>query len=133
MSIWPLLQLIKYEMPVRNLFHDEVVVWLGPTRLGHRPYFENPIAMSLAGGLCGFLSLVALFVILFSKRERSSRSVREIALVALGFIVLTIVTNFRHVRYLIPIIPSLCVLLAVIFYWFLQRGGRIRSLAMIAL
>ncbi len=133
MSIWPLLQFFRYQMPAGNVFHEEIVVWLGPTGLGQRRYFENPIAMSLAGGLSGFLSLIALFVILFSKRERSSRAVREIALVALGFIVLTIVTNFRHVRYLIPIIPSLCVLLAVIFYWFLQRGGRIRSLAMIAL
>ena len=133
MSIWPLLQLIKYQMPVWSVFHEEVVVWLGPTELGHRPYFENPIAMSLAGGLSGFLSLIAVFVVLFSKRERSSRAVREIAWVALGFLVLTIVTNFRHVRYIIPIIPSLCFLLALIFYWFLQHGGRTRRLTIVAL
>ncbi len=133
MSIWPLLQLIKYQMPVWNVFHEEVIVRLGSTELGHRPYFENPIAMSLAGGLSGFLSLLAPFVILFSKRERSSRAVREIAWVALGFLVLTIVTNFRHVRYIIPIIPSLCFLLALIFYWFLQRSAPVRTWAIAAL
>jgi 4-amino-4-deoxy-L-arabinose transferase-like glycosyltransferase len=133
MSIWPLIQLIKYQMPVWSVYHEEVVVWLGPNELGHRPYFENPIAMSLAGGLSGFLSLISVFVILFSKRERSARAVREIAWVALSFIVLTIVTNFRHVRYVIPIIPSLCFLLALIFYWFLQRGGPTRRLAIVAL
>ncbi|PYK32071.1 MAG: hypothetical protein DME57_01285 [Verrucomicrobia bacterium] len=133
MSIWPLLQLLKYEMPVWSVYHDEVIVWLGPNELGHRPYFENPIAMSLAGGLSGFLSLVAPFLILFSTRERSSRAVREIAWVALGFLVLTIVTNFRHVRYVIPIIPSLCFLVAIMFYSFLQRPAPIRKWAMAAL
>src|SRR5438045_193393 len=89
MSIWPLLQLIKYQMPVWSLFHQEVVVWLGPTELGRKPYFEIPIAMSLhPGGLCGFLSLIALFVLLFSKKEQAARSVREIAFVTLVFLVL---------------------------------------------
>src|SRR6266568_513126 len=36
MSIWPLLQLIKYQMPVWNVFHEEVIVRLGSTELGHR-------------------------------------------------------------------------------------------------
>src|SRR5205085_8028422 len=113
MSIWPLLQLIHYQMPIGRLFHEEVVVWLGPTQLGRKPYFEIPIAMSLhPGGLCGFLSLIALFVISFSKREQASGSVREIALVTLAFLVLAIVFNFRHIRYAIPIVPSLCLLLA---------------------
>jgi len=46
---------------------------------------------------------------------------------------LTIVTNFRHVRYIIPIIPSLCFLLALIFYWFLQRSAPVRTWAIAAL
>ncbi len=133
MSIWPLLQLLKYQMSIHHFIYDELVVWLGPTGLGRRPYFEIPIAMSLAGGLCGFLCLLAPFVILFSKRERSPQAVREIAWVSLGFLVLTIVTNFRHVRYVIPIIPSLCFLLALIFYWFLRRAAPIRKWTIAAL
>lgn len=131
MSIWPLLQFIKYEMSVSSLFHEEIVVWLG-TELGRRPYFEIPIAMSLhPGGLCGFLSLVALFVILFSKKERPAPAVREIALVTLAFLILAIVANFRHIRYAIPVVPSLCFLLALVFYRFLKQSppARIRAIA----
>ena len=134
MSIWPLLQLIKYQMPVWSLFHQEVVVWLGPTELGRKPYFEIPIAMSLhPGGLCGFLSLIALFVILFSKKEQAARSVREIAFVTLAFLVLVIVFNFRHIRYAIPIVPSLCLLLALVFYRFLKQPAPVRTRAIAAL
>jgi 4-amino-4-deoxy-L-arabinose transferase-like glycosyltransferase len=134
MSIWPLLQLIKYGMPVGSVFHEEVVVWLGPTELGRRPYFEILIAMSLhPGGLCGFLSLIALFVILFSRKERAVPAVREIALVTLAFLVLTIVFNFRHIRYAIPVLPSLCFLLAVVFYRFLKQRSPIRTVAIAAL
>ena len=133
MSIWPLLQLIKYQMPVWSLFHEEVVVWVGPTGLGRRPYFEIPIAMSLAGGPCGFLALVALVVILLSRRPRPSRPVWEIAIVSLAVIALFIVSNFRGVRYILPIQPCLCFLLALVFYWFLQRPPPIRSRAIVAL
>ena len=133
MSIWPLLQLVKYEMPAWNLFHEEVVVWLGPNELGRRPYFEIPIRMSLTGGLCGFLSLIALFVILFSRKERPAPAVREIALVTLAFLVLAIVSNFRHIRYAIPVVPSLCLLLALVFYRFLRQRPPIRTRAIIAL
>ncbi len=133
MSIWPLLQLIKYEMSVRSLFHEEVVVWLG-TELARHPYFEIPIAMSLhPGGLCGFLSLIALFVILFSKKERPAPPVREIALVTLAYLALAIVWNFRHIRYAIPLVPSLCFLLALVFYRFLKQSPPVRIRAIAAL
>src|ERR1700736_77836 len=133
MSIWPLLQLIKYEMPVGSVFHEEVVVWLG-TELAHRPYFEIPIAMSLhPGGLCGFLSLTALFVVLFSKRERPAPAVREIALVTLAFLALAVVSNFRHIRYAIPIMLFLCFFWSIFFYRFLKQSPpvRIRAIAVL--
>ena len=133
MSIWPLLQLIKYQMPVSSVFHDEVTVWLGPEWLGRRPYFEIPIGMSLAGGLCGFLSLVAPFVILFSKKERAEPVIRELAIVALSFIAILILSNFRHARYSIPVLPSLCFLLALVFYRFLRQAPPVRTWAITAL
>jgi 4-amino-4-deoxy-L-arabinose transferase-like glycosyltransferase len=133
-SIWPLLQFLKYQMSVHHFVYDEVVLWLGPTGLGRRPYFEIPIAMSLhPGGLCGFLSLIALFVILFSRKERSTFAVREIALVTLAFLVLVIVSNFRHIRYAIPVVPSLCFLLALVFYRFLKQRSPVRIRAIAAL
>jgi 4-amino-4-deoxy-L-arabinose transferase-like glycosyltransferase len=133
MSIWPLFQFFKYQMPVANLYHEEVVVWLGPTGLGQRPYFEIPMAMSLAGGLCGFLSLVAPFVILLSKKERPTPTIREMAIVSIGWIALLILTNFRHARYAIPVLPALCFLLALIFYRFLKQPPPVRTRAAVAL
>lgn len=134
MSIWPLLQIFKYEMPVWREYQTEVIEWLGPTELGRRPYFEIPISLSLhPGGLCGFLSLIALFVVLFSKKERPSRQVLEVALTTLGFLVLAIVSNFRHIRYVIPVVPLLCFLLALVLYRFLKRPAPVRTGAVLAL
>jgi 4-amino-4-deoxy-L-arabinose transferase-like glycosyltransferase len=133
MSIWPLLQYFKYQMPVWSLFHEEVVVWLGPTELGRRPYFEIPIKLSLAGGLCGFLSLLALFLILFSQTQRSSFAVREVAIVSLLVIALAVLSNFRSARYVIPVVPSLCFLLALVFYGFLKHPPPVRMRAIAAL
>src|SRR5438105_15908433 len=133
MSIWPLLQLLKYEMPVWSLYHQEVVVWLGPEGLGRRPYFAVPLGLILAGGLGGLFLLLAPFVNLFSKREKSLPAVREIALVSLAVIALTIVSNFRGVRYILPILPSLCFLLALVFNRFLEQGSVVRRRTIIAL
>lgn|GEM_PF-995477 len=133
MSAWPLLQLVRYHMPVWSVFHEEVIVWLGPAGLGTRPYFEIPIRMIIKGGLCGLLALLAPFVILFSRKETISPAIREMALVGLIAIVLVIVSNFRHVRYVVPIVPVLCFLIAFVLYRFLERGRRVRVLAIAAL
>jgi 4-amino-4-deoxy-L-arabinose transferase-like glycosyltransferase len=133
MSIWPLLQLIKYQMPVGSVFHDEVVVWLGPEWLGQRPYFEVPIGMSLAGGLCGFLSLIAPFLILLSKKERTASAIRELAIISLSFVAILILSNFRLARYSIPVLPSLCFLLALVFCRFLRKAPPVRTWTITAL
>jgi 4-amino-4-deoxy-L-arabinose transferase-like glycosyltransferase len=133
MSAWPLLQLIRYHMPVWSVFHEEVIVWLGPAGLGTRSYFEIPIRMIINGGLCGLLALLAPFAILFSRKKALSPAVREIALIGLTSIVLAIGSNFRHVRYVIPILPVLCFLIAFVFYRFLERGRRVRVLAIATL
>ena len=133
MSIWPLLQLLKYEMPVWSLYHQEVVVWLGPEGLGRRPYFAVPLGLILAGGLGGLFLLLAPFVNLFSKREKPLPAVREIAIVSLAVMALTIVSNFRGVRYILPILPCLCLLLALVFYRFLEQGSVVRRRTIIAL
>jgi 4-amino-4-deoxy-L-arabinose transferase-like glycosyltransferase len=133
MSIWPLLQFFNYHMSIGRLYQSEVVVGLGPTGLGQRPYFEVPMALSLAGGLCGFLSLLAPFVILFSKKERPAPAVRDMAIVSITWIVLLILSNFRHQRYAIPVLPSLCFLLALVFYRFLKQPPPVRNRAIAAL
>jgi 4-amino-4-deoxy-L-arabinose transferase-like glycosyltransferase len=133
MSIWPLAQLIKYQMPWWSVFHEEVIVWLGPAGLGTRPYFEIPIRMIINGGLFGLLALLAPFVILFSPKETESAATREIALVSLIGLVLAIVSNFRHVRYVVPIVPAFSFVIAIMFYRFTQRPQPVRGFAIAAL
>lgn len=126
MSIWPLIQVIGYDMSVRQIFHQEVIVWTGPTGLGNRPYFAILIGLSTLGGACGLLSFLAAFVVLFSKKVRTSAGVREVAIVSLAVIGLAVVSNFRGVRYIVPIVPYLCFLLALLFHRFLEQGPVIR-------
>lgn len=126
MSIWPLVQILRYQMNPLALFHQQVVVWTGPTGLGNRPYLAILYGLSTLGGACGLISFAAAFVILFSKKERPSAGVREIAIISLAVIALAVITNFRGVRYIVPIIPCLCFLLALLFHRFLERGSIVR-------
>jgi 4-amino-4-deoxy-L-arabinose transferase-like glycosyltransferase len=126
MAIWPLIQIVKYNMPWAQVFYKEVIVWTGPTELGIRPYFAILFGLSTLGGACGLISFLAAFVVLFSKKKRAAAAVREIAIVSLAVITLAVVTNFRGVRYIIPIIPCLCFLLALLFHRFLEQRKVIR-------
>src|SRR5262249_11722787 len=132
MSIWPLFQFFRYQMPVGHLYHEEVVVWLGPEGLGQRPYFEVPMALSLAGGLCGFLSLLAPFVILFSKKERPAPAIRDMAIVSITWIVLLILSNFRLQCCSFTVVPGMCLFAARVFYCFLTQDSAVRTRAMVA-
>ena len=133
MSAWPLLQLIRYRMPWWSVFHEEVIVWLGPAGLGTRSYFEIPIRMIINGGVCGLLALLAPFAVLFSRRENKPPAIREIAIVSLVMIALAILSNFRHVRYIVPIIPVLCFLIGFLFYRLFERARSARILTTVAL
>ena len=133
MSIWPLIQVIGYDMSVREIFYKEVIVWTGPTGLGNRPYLAILIGLSTLGGACGLLSFLAAFVVLFSKKVRPSAGVREVAIVSLAVIGLAVVSNFRGVRYIVPIVPCLCFLLALLFHRFLEQGPVIRFRATVLL
>ena len=91
------------------------------------------LACVLAGGLCGFLSLLAPFLILFSKKDRPTPAIREMAIVSIAWIALLVLSNFRHVRYVIPVLPPLCFLLALVFYRFLKQPPPVRTRAMAAM
>lgn len=131
MSLWPLLQLLRYHMPWWSVFHQEVIVWLGPTGLGKRSYFEIPLRMIVNGGVFGLLALLAPFAILLSRKETEPPAVREIGLVSLIALALLIVSNFRHFRYVIPIVPVGCFLIAIVFYRFMERAQPLRGLSII--
>jgi 4-amino-4-deoxy-L-arabinose transferase-like glycosyltransferase len=133
MSAWPLLQLIRFHMPLWSVFHEEVIVWLGPAGLGTRSYFEIPIRMVINGGVSGLLALLAPFAVLFSRSENKPPAIREIAIVSLIAITLAILSNFRHVRYIVPIIPVLCFLIAFLFYRLFERVGSARIRTAVAL
>lgn len=133
MSLWPLLQVAKFGMSITTFYQDEVVDWLGPEGLGRRNYFHILLAFPFVAGVSGLLLMIAPVVTLFSKREKPTAATREIAIVCISVIVLALLANFRSVRYLLPIVPCLCLLLAVIFCRFLEQGSKIRTRTLAAL
>ena len=124
-SVWPAIQLVKYQMPLGSVFHEEVVVWLGPQYLGTRPYLEIPRRLIVVS-VCGLFLLLAPFVVLVWRTQRFSGAVKEISIVCLGLIGLAVVSNFRSVRYIVPIIPALCLILAIVLHRLLEQKRAIR-------
>jgi 4-amino-4-deoxy-L-arabinose transferase-like glycosyltransferase len=126
-AAWPLLQRIKYHMPIKSVFHEEVTVWLGPEYLGSRPYLEIPFRLTMtAWAFGGLFAFVAPFAVLFWKKQRFSAAAKEIAVLCIALITLAILFNFRSVRYIVPILPSLCLLLAIVLLRFLEQRSAAR-------
>lgn len=137
MAIWPMSQILTFQVPYQHLFHQEIVDWLGPEHLGAQPYLEIPYRLVVSSA-CGFFILVAPFVILFWKRGEFGTPAREISIACLTLMAIEILFNFRHVRYIEPIIPALCLLLAIVAdrtlrYRGLARAGAIAVLAILLL
>jgi 4-amino-4-deoxy-L-arabinose transferase-like glycosyltransferase len=133
-AIWPLVQIIKYHMPVGDVFHEEVTVWLGPEHLGARPFLEIPFRLTITGWIVGGLFVFAApFAVLFWKQNKFSSATKEIAILCLASIALAVVFNFRSVRYVVPIIPSLCLVIAVVLHRFLEQRSTVRIVAVVVL
>ncbi|HJT45897.1 MAG TPA: glycosyltransferase family 39 protein [Chthoniobacterales bacterium] len=128
MLIWPLSQILTFQVPYQHLFHQEVVDWLGPEHLGAQPYLEIPYRLIVSSALGAFL-LAAPFVVVFWEKEEFGKPAREISIACLVLVVVEILFNFRHVRYAEPIIPSLCLLLALVAERILRYRGSIRIIA----
>jgi 4-amino-4-deoxy-L-arabinose transferase-like glycosyltransferase len=127
-AVWPLVQLLKYHMAPASVFHEEVVVWLGPEYLGARPYLEIPFRLSTTAWISGGLfALVAPFAVLLWKKQRFSPAVTEIAILCIAVIALAVLFNFRSARYIVPILPCLCLLLTVVLYRLLAQRAPIRT------
>jgi hypothetical protein len=120
-------------MPLKDVFHEEVVVWLGPEHLGARPYLEIPFRRSTTAWIGGgLLAVVALFVVLLWRKQRFSGATKELAILCVALIALAALFNFRSVRYMVPIVSSLCLLLAVVFHWFLEQRSPVRVAAAVS-
>lgn len=132
MAIWPVSQILTFQVPYQHLFHQEVVDWLGPEHLGAQPYLEIPyrFVISSAGGI---FILAAPFIILFWKKRQFGTPVREISIACMGLVAIEILFNFRHVRYIEPIIPVLCLLLAIVAERILKYRGLARTSAIAVL
>ena len=129
-AIWPLFELWKFHASLADILRlREAIILTGPTRLGERPYLEIPMRLAMFWPVGGFALLAAVWV-LFSKRAQTE--MREISIVCLAVIVLAIVFNFRSARYMVPLIPCLCLLLAVAFFWLFEKHGPVRVTTIIA-
>ena len=125
MLIWPVSQILTFEVPYQHLFHQEVVDWLGPENLGARPYLEIPYRL-IVTSVCGFFVFAAPFAVFFGKKVKFGAPAREISTVCLALMAIEILFNFRHVRYIEPVIPALCLLLAIITARLLRYRGPVR-------
>ncbi len=129
-AAWPLIQVLKYGMPVSSVFHEEVTVWLGPEYLGSRPYLEIPFRLCLTAWVAGgVFAFVAPFAVLVWKRQRFTAAAQEIALLCIAVIALAVLFNFRLVRYIVPIVPCLALLLAIVLHSLLERRSAVRVAA----
>ena len=129
-AVWPLLQTWKHGAPAIAAFSfNEMNTLTGPSRLGARTYFEIPYRLSIAW-LCGSFALLAPLVVLW-RRKNSAASISEISILSLSVIALAIVCNFRSVRYVMPIVPCLCLLLAIVVYDLCASRRVARSMAAI--
>jgi len=125
MAIWPVFQILTFQVPFQHLFHQEVIDWLGPEHLGAQPYLEIPYRLIVTSA-CGFFIFAAPFVVLFWKKGEFGNAAREISIACLALIAVEILFNFRHVRYAEPIIPALCLLLAIVAERILRCRGPVR-------
>jgi 4-amino-4-deoxy-L-arabinose transferase-like glycosyltransferase len=131
---WPLLQLARYGMPVRSVFREEVVVWLGPEYLGARPYLEIPFRLGVTAWIGGgLLASIAPLAVLVWRKQQFSAATKEIAILCLTTIALAVLFNFRSVRYIVPIVPSLCLVLAIVLERFFEQRSSIRRAATVLL
>lgn len=127
-SIWPAVQLLNYGMSFRSFYQEEIVDWLGAKYLASRPYFEIPYRLSVTSG-SGIFLLIAPFAALFWRKQNFTQAIKEIATVSLAFIGLVVITNFRSVRYIVPVMPALCLVLAIVIHRLFERKGSVRTLA----
>ncbi len=132
MAIWPVSQILTFQVPFQHLFHQEVVDWLGPEHLGAQPYLEIPYRLIVTSA-CGFFIFAAPFVILFWKKSEFGNAAREISIVCIALVAIEILFNFRHVRYIEPIIPALCLLLAIAAERILRYRGVVRVATIVIL
>jgi 4-amino-4-deoxy-L-arabinose transferase-like glycosyltransferase len=126
-SIWPAVQVLNYGMSFKSVYQQEVVDWLGSTHLASQPYLEIPYRLSVTSA-CGIFLLIAPFAALFWRKQDFTQPIKEISIVSLAFIGLAVITNFRSVRYIVPVIPALCLVLAIIIHRLLERKGSVRAL-----
>jgi 4-amino-4-deoxy-L-arabinose transferase-like glycosyltransferase len=121
-SIWPLLLVIKFGMPLARILNlEELPMIDNPAHFGARPYLEIPFRL-MTTWPCGAFALLALFY--FIREKRSHRILAEVALVCLTIIFLGVIGNLRSARYVVPILPMLGLLLAMFVHLLIEQRRR---------
>jgi 4-amino-4-deoxy-L-arabinose transferase-like glycosyltransferase len=130
-SIWPLLQVVKFGMPLARILHlEEMAVIADPAHFGARPYLEIPFRL-MTTWPCGAFALLAVFYFI---RENRSHPIRaEFALVCLAVIFLGVISNLRSARYLVPILPIVALLLAILVHLLFEQRRRAATITAVAI
>jgi hypothetical protein len=102
--------------------------------LGARPYLEIPFRLGVTAWIGGgLLASIAPLAVLVWRKQQFSAATKEIAILCLTTIALAVLFNFRSVRYIVPIVPSLCLVLAIVLERFFEQHSSIRRAATVLL
>jgi 4-amino-4-deoxy-L-arabinose transferase-like glycosyltransferase len=133
-ALWPLIQKSIYHVPLREISRvDETIHLIGPLRLGARPFFEVPWRL-ITLWPCGSLALMAPLILYFATGTKPKAPVAELTAVSLLTVVFAVIFGFRSVRYVLPVVPCLCLLLALCLSWLWAKrraGSRILVVALL--
>ncbi|HEY2124749.1 MAG TPA: glycosyltransferase family 39 protein [Chthoniobacterales bacterium] len=131
-AAWPLIQMIAFHLSLAEVLRYREPLIIAQRRAG-APYLDAPYRLSTFWP-CGGLALAGAAFLPFIKRNKPRPGATELCLLCLALVVLCVLSNTRQVTYLGPILPSLCLILAMSLYWLLDQKGRIyRALGLITI
>ena len=130
-AVWPLIQIVKYQMPMARAFTgDEFARLFGAGNLGARSYVDVLTGLVTNGWVGASFTLLLAIALLFSKKRNFPAPVIELIIIALAVIGLFWVFSFRALRYALPVLPCLSVLAALFLHRALEQGRNRRAYAL---
>ena len=123
LAVWPLIQMLQFQLSFADFFRLSEVIDL-TVRRAARIYLEIPCRLTTAWP-CGVFALAAAASLPFITTAKHRSPIVELSVICLAWLTLSVVSNLRNVRYILPIIPCLCLLLALFLYWMLEQRKRI--------
>ncbi len=129
LAAWPLIEMFQFRLTLADFFRFAEVLDLAKRRAS-RIYLEIPLRLMTAwpGGI---FALAAAASLPFGAIKKSRSAIIEVSVISGALLALSIAANLRNVRYVLPIIPCLCVLLALFVYGMMERRKPFHTVAVV--